>query len=59
MVGGLLQKIGWGRLWVVLGLREMIKVRLRGGEVLVRLEWLGVVVGSRETMGLVDVLHRW
>ena len=41
MVGGLLQKFVWGGLWVVLGLREMLKVGLRGIEVLVRLEWSG------------------
>ena len=52
VVGGLLQKFGWGVLWAVLGLREMLKVWLRGREVLVRLEWLGGgVVGLRETMG--------
>ena len=28
--GGLLLKFGWGGLWMVLGLREMLKVVLRG-----------------------------
>ena len=35
MVGVLLQKFGWGGLWVVLGLRELLKIGIRGREVLV------------------------
>ena len=39
---GLLQKVGWGELWELLGLRDMLRVGLRGIEVfLLSLEWLG------------------